>query len=35
MSEVREKAIPAAETTVVASPTTSAKKAEKELTQKA
>ena len=30
MSEVREKAIPAAETTVVASPTTSAKKAEKE-----
>src|SRR2546425_4448470 len=29
MSEVREKAIPAAETTVVASPTTSAKKAEK------
>src|SRR5207237_7437693 len=29
MSEVREKAIPAAETTVVASPTTSSKKAEK------
>src|SRR2546422_8896875 len=29
MLEVREKAIPAAETTVVASPTTSAKKAEK------